>query len=471
MATQHSTRSWLRGFALFTLLSLFLLANSPAEAVPLTVVNPGFEDISGESPFNEFTFGPLNGWELYDPDVVTDGGDGPTYFIGTLTPFEADPIGNPGVYEFFPDGAAEGQRVGIAFNYFGSGGGGEYGMVQTLGDNLQPHTEYTLTVEIGNIASGTSVSNDFFDLSGFPGYRVDLLAGGVPIAQDINTLAGSIPDGEFATSTINFSTGGSHLQMDQPLGIRLVNLNQVDPAHPGSDLEVDFDNVQLDATELCIVGDANCDGFVDISGDILPAFSNFTGPGSFGAIRADGDVQGDATGATATLDPHDGDVDVTDILTMFGAFTGPPPDSLGLNAGEAGDPSIPDLIYDPATGEVVLSVDGSAIIGYSLKSAGGFLAAGHTPILGGVSTSLSTELAEAALSSGDGSIGFVFPTGLSLAGLSALLTENTVSTGLGAPLVPFDLVVLGPAVPEPAAMVLALFGLFALGLIRCRRRI
>ncbi len=33
----------------------------------INVVNPSFEDISGEKPVNEFTFGPLNGWQLYDP--------------------------------------------------------------------------------------------------------------------------------------------------------------------------------------------------------------------------------------------------------------------------------------------------------------------------------------------------------------------------------------------------------------------
>ena len=37
----------------------------------------------------------------------------------------------------------------------------------------------------------------FFDLSGFPGYAVQLLAGGVVVAEDHNTLAGSIPEGEF----------------------------------------------------------------------------------------------------------------------------------------------------------------------------------------------------------------------------------------------------------------------------------
>ena len=227
-----------------------LAAFQSAVAVTIPVTNSGFEDISGESPFNEFTFGALNGWDLYDPGMVTDNGDGPTYFIGTLTPFEPDPGGAPGVFAFFPDGAAEGNRVGIAFNYFGSGGGGEYGLMQTLTDTLAANTMYTLQVEIGNIASGTSMSNDFFNLDGFPGYRVDLLAGGVVIAQDDNALAGTIPEGEFATSTVNFSTGPAPAHLGQPLGVRLVNLNVVDPAFPDADLEVDFDNVRLEATAV-----------------------------------------------------------------------------------------------------------------------------------------------------------------------------------------------------------------------------
>lgn len=218
------------------------------------VANPGFEDISGESPVNEFTFGPLSGWDPYDPSAIAGGGAGPTYFLGTLTPFEPDPVGSPGVHEFFPAGAPEGVRVGIAFSFFGSGGQGEWGFVQVLTDTLQPDTTYTLRVRIGNIASGTSISNDFFPLDGSPGYRVDLLAGadlpggGVVIAQDDNGLAASIPEGQFAESVVHLTTGSSHPQLGQTLGIRLVNLNVVDPAYPNSDLEVDFDDVRLDAS-------------------------------------------------------------------------------------------------------------------------------------------------------------------------------------------------------------------------------
>ena len=225
---------------------------SISAAVQLAVANPGFEDISGETPVNEFTFGPLSGWELYDPDTITGGGAGPTYFLGTLTPFEPDPIGNPGVYAYFPAGALEGQRVGIAFSSFGSGGQGEWGFVQTLSETLQVNTSYTLEVGIGNIGSGTSMGGQFFLLDGFPGYRVDLLAGGVPVASDNNSLGGTIPDGEFATATINLTTGQTHPQEDETLAVRLVNLNVVDPAFPNSDLEVDFDLVSLVATPVTV---------------------------------------------------------------------------------------------------------------------------------------------------------------------------------------------------------------------------
>ncbi len=231
-------------------------------AAPVAVVNPGFEDISGESPTNEFTFGALNGWELYDPGTNTSQGDGPTYFIGTLTPFQPDPVGNPGVYANFPAGAPEGQRVGIAFNFNGSDGQGEYGFFQELSATLLPNTTYTLEVGIGNIDSATAMSEQFFALAGFPGYRVELLAGGVMLEQDNNSLAGTIPDGQFATSTVTYTTGASHDQLGQNLGILLVNLNQEDASFPNSDLEVDFDDVRLDALTVQ-PGDFDLDGDVD----------------------------------------------------------------------------------------------------------------------------------------------------------------------------------------------------------------
>ena len=236
---------------------------------------------------------------------------------------------------------------------------------------------------------------------------------------------------------------------------------------------------------ICLLGDANCDGCLDIGGDILPAFTNFTGPGSFGKTRAQGDVHGPAV-PTATGDPHDGDVDVSDLLTMFGNFTGgclildecvagqEMAAAHGLEApAEAGDSNVPDLIYDPVTGEVILDVDGSGIIGYVLKNGSNSFAFGnHAQMLAGVKTSVAGELSEAAFASsvGANSIGNVFPLGMDLAALSAYLTVNNVSRFLGADVVPFDLVVLGPAVPEPSTYVLAAIGLLGLAMLGRRRR-
>ncbi len=118
---------------------------------------------------------------------------------------------------------------------------------------LQADTTYQLTVEVGNIASGTAIDNTFYNLSGFPGYRVELLADLNPIsigeeiviASDDNTLFGSIDEGYFETSIVTANIGGLHAQLGESLAIRLINLNVIPGGIPLPDLEVDFDNVQF----------------------------------------------------------------------------------------------------------------------------------------------------------------------------------------------------------------------------------
>lgn len=234
-------------------------------AISLPVVNPGFEDTTDSvSLFNEFSFGSFNGWTLYDdPTGIAGNGAGEPYYVGTLQP-SPDPA-NPGEFLFFPDGAPEGNRVGIAYRRFGNGEEGEFGLEQTLvGTPLEAHRTYRLRVEVGNIASGIAQNGEFFPLDGFSGYRIDLLAGGQVIDQDLNSLASTLGDGEFDTSTILFSTGATHDFLGQELGIRLVNLNQPDANFPTSDLEVDFDDVRLDVLPA-IAGDFNFSGVVDAS--------------------------------------------------------------------------------------------------------------------------------------------------------------------------------------------------------------
>ena len=259
-----------------------------------------------------------------------------------------------------------------------------------------------------------------------------------------------------------------------------INYGLVDPS---SGIITGPDSNSPIVEDFCFPGDLNLDGFVDIGGDVLPAFTNFTGPGSFCKTRIEGDVHGDPWGNPCwdgVCPGGDGDVDVQDLLTIFGNFTGPPPDSGAIAEGslvaaEAGDANVPDLIYDPVTGEVTLDVDGAGIIGYVLKNGSSdFAFLNHAQILAGVKTSVAGELSEAAFASsvGANSIGNVFPTGMNLAALTAYLTVNDVSTSLGAPVVPFDLVVLstGPAVPEPSTMVLAVLGMAGMALVAYHRR-
>lgn len=61
----------------------------------------------------------------------------------------------------------------------------EAGLEQTIGSVLQLSRRYRLTVEVGNIANDVNAP---FLFGGFPGYRVELRAGGVVLAADANTL-------------------------------------------------------------------------------------------------------------------------------------------------------------------------------------------------------------------------------------------------------------------------------------------
>jgi len=222
--------------------AIIIAGATTVSAAPLTVVNSGFEDTTGQSPFNEFTFGTPTGWTLHDPNLITGG---PGFFTGTLQPNNVD---------FFngPVAAPEGSRVGILFNSEGRDTG-EYGFQQILTDTVQANTRYELSVEVGNIASGIASNGAPFNLDGFPGYRIDLFAidqflNETLLVQDLETLI--IPEAEFALSTISIDIGAGHTAIGDTLGIRLVNLNETRGVAGPPDLEVDFDDVRLDATAI-----------------------------------------------------------------------------------------------------------------------------------------------------------------------------------------------------------------------------
>jgi hypothetical protein len=213
-----------------------LAAAAVARAEPVPIGNASFE--ADPVATNSFAALTPQSWSLYDPNEIVD------------RSLDAIGVLNPTSSTFFPGGAPDGDNVALVF-LSGDTGGGHVGLVQTLDATLAAHTAYALAVDVGNIASGIAAPpfDQFYDLDGFPGYAVQLLAGDVVVAEDANGLAPSLAEGTFATSVVELTTGADPAQLGAPLAIRLVNLNT-----PGTEeapgIEVDFDDVRLDATAV-----------------------------------------------------------------------------------------------------------------------------------------------------------------------------------------------------------------------------
>lgn len=148
-------------------LALLALACPALGQSPVPIVNPGFEDPVLEDGIFQNS---APGWTVI----------GTATTIGVLNPTVAD----------YPGGAPEGANVAMI-----DGTVGEAGLGQVLNTSLVANAEYTLTAEVGNTN---------FYAAGFPGYRVQLLAGGDVLAEDNDTLLP--PLGTFVTSTISYTT-------------------------------------------------------------------------------------------------------------------------------------------------------------------------------------------------------------------------------------------------------------------------
>ena len=142
-------------------------------------------------------------------------------------------------------------------------------MFQTLSAALELDMLYTLTVEVGNIASGfndlNATPNDprddsFFNISGFNGYRVELrtdsvTGSGVNLVSEIVSVLdeNNISDGEFRTVSLTFDSRNAPANLiGEPLEILLVNLNEIDPVFPGHDRETNFDDVRLSSSPAVV---------------------------------------------------------------------------------------------------------------------------------------------------------------------------------------------------------------------------
>ncbi|MEM9083469.1 MAG: hypothetical protein AAGB34_07730 [Planctomycetota bacterium] len=224
-------------------ISVCVMTCAQLAAAPIPVANHGFEtDFAADGTF---PVGDVADWPAYDPQFLL-GFDG--NFTGVINPTGTD--------FFDQNDAPEGNNVALLFLDSAQARGlGPVGLRQELDAQLEANTTYTLIVEVGNIASGTGLppfdNFGFYDLDGFPGYAVQLVASDIVITEDFNTLASFIPEGEFRTSVVSLVVRDTHEQINGTLEIRLLNLNEEDtPLDPG--IEVDFDNVRLDATPNAI---------------------------------------------------------------------------------------------------------------------------------------------------------------------------------------------------------------------------
>ncbi len=179
---------------------------------PIAIVNGSFE-LPNRA---DGGYGPADGWVEWN----VPGAD----YVGNWNPESGD----------FPAGAPEGDHV--AWSWITEGD--PSGLSQTLSATLQENTEYELTVEVGDDA-----------IYGNPGYIVQLLADGVVLAEDNNSL--TIPEGEFLPTTVSYMYDPAHAALlGQPLEIRLLNagLGSAD-----GDLEIQFDDVRLTALSAVVI--------------------------------------------------------------------------------------------------------------------------------------------------------------------------------------------------------------------------
>lgn len=214
-------------------LSYLVLGTGDTHASLVFVSNPSFEETI-VAPGNFATTSAPPGWAAYGNI------DFNSRAIGTL---------NPNTTTLYTQSVPHGSNVGVVFllddfnnqNVFNNSEGG---MQQTLTATLQNSATYTLSIDVGNIGNDVNFPHNQFQFSGFPGYRIDFLAGNTVLASDSSLVSAVPAEGSFRTSTITYQTGTSHALAGQALGIRLVNLNS------SGGIEVNFDNVRLEMTAV-----------------------------------------------------------------------------------------------------------------------------------------------------------------------------------------------------------------------------
>jgi hypothetical protein len=236
-----------------------------AVAAPIPVTNASFET-PAQTAMGAFENGVPPGWTQIGAD--TEDVDFGVWW--------------PGFFDL-PAGAEDGTQVGVAYADVPIGSD-PVGLAQQLPAVLAPNTRYSFEVYVGD---PTSYSDPL--LAGFPGYRVELRAGGARVIDDDDT---AMQEGQLRPVVGTIPVGSTHPGLGQPLEIRLLNRNAAAGA------EVDFDAVSVDATPAPIETYAftvthdggTLAGVLVYDRDRSPATQNFDRDAALTITEATGDL-------------------------------------------------------------------------------------------------------------------------------------------------------------------------------------
>ena len=193
-----------------------MLGSQDVFAVPITIVNPSFEDqVLADLAW---TPGIITGWNVFD---------------GNTGAF------NPSVGQYNPDydgnGADPTKDENVAYSNNGS-------FCQDLSDTLQLNTRYTLSVDVGDRLD-TNIIGYEIHLRAFDGGGQTTLAG--LDSTGVNFLAPPLPpNGGFVTNTLVYDTGAAHPRAGDQLRICFIS----------DGTQTNFDHVALDAEPLSSTG-------------------------------------------------------------------------------------------------------------------------------------------------------------------------------------------------------------------------
>lgn len=201
--------------------AIVALAASVARADSITILNPGFEDLTGAPNSTHFdASGKLRDGHFSGIAAVGN----PNEFV-TSTPIPSWTVSGNDVGTQNPTASVfpsvpEGQDTAYIGGTIGGGT-----ISQTLSATLAIGT-YSLQIDVGNPGAIS-----------FAGYDIQFLAGNTILAEDNNTLRPATTT--FLTSTLTYTATAADPNLGRNLTIRLAAIT------PGLGSQVDFDNVRL----------------------------------------------------------------------------------------------------------------------------------------------------------------------------------------------------------------------------------